>query len=286
MGPPACGFLRATEPGLKGSRVQQPSLIGELKATAGASSPPALASLPRGLSLMQGSPRARTCPRSAVLGRPHAAWPTARSSGMWLCVWVPPGSLSRESQVREEEAWPGEGSRPERAGAPVYVCPGAGPCARRALPCAWGTHQVCGAYVCPRSLGLPSHSREQVPPPHLPVPAGPYPTPPPPGPYWAVPHAPTPWSWPRLRGLPVALPSVPHICVVDAVSVCLLIQEIEHVLDGQGERAAPVHSAEQGLKQVIHELLQGALGEGRWERVRWGRGAGSRRTGRMVPCLE
>lgn len=62
------------------------------------------------------------------------------------------------------------------------------------------------------------------------------------------------------RELPVAFPGVPHICVVDAVSVCLLIQEIKHVLDGQGESAAPVHSAEQGLKQVVHELLQGALG--------------------------
>lgn len=118
--------------------------------------------------------------------------------------------------------------------------------------------------------------------PHPLVPTGPYPMPPRPGPGLAGLQP----ALGCLRGLPVALPSVPHICVVDAVSVCLLIQEIEHVLDGQGERAAPVHSAEQGLKQVIHELLQGALGEGRWERVRWGRGAGSRRTGRMVPCLE
>lgn len=118
--------------------------------------------------------------------------------------------------------------------------------------------------------------------PHPLVPTRPYPTPPRPGPGLAGLQP----ALGCLRGLPVALPSVPHICVVDAVSVCLLIQEIEHVLDGQGERAAPVHSAEQGLKQVIHELLQGALGEGRWERVRWGRGAGSRRTGRMVPCLE
>lgn len=53
------------------------------------------------------------------------------------------------------------------------------------------------------------------------------------------------------------------------MSVCLLIQEIKHVLDGQGKSAAPVHSAEQGLKQVIHELLQGALGEGQWDSMRW-----------------
>ena len=100
------------------------------------------------------------------------------------------------------------------------------------------------------------------------VPAGPYPIPHLPGPFWALPHGPSPRSLlgppqrptpgPGLarlqsglgcpRGLPVALPGVPHVCVVDAVSVCLLIQEIEHVLDGQGERAAPVHSAEQGLE--------------------------------------
>lgn len=60
---------------------------------------------------------------------------------------------------------------------------------------------------------------------------------------------------------------------MNAVPVCLLIQEIKHVLDGQGESAAPVHSAEQGLKQVVHELLQGALEEG-WGRVRWSGGDG------------
>ncbi|TKC38840.1 hypothetical protein EI555_007718, partial [Monodon monoceros] len=43
-------------------------------------------------------------------------------------------------------------------------------------------------------------------------------------------------------------------------------KEIEHVLDGQGESAAPVHGAEQGLKQVVHELLQRALVEG-WSGV-------------------
>lgn len=60
---------------------------------------------------------------------------------------------------------------------------------------------------------------------------------------------------------------------MNAVPVCLLIQEIKHVLDGQGESAAPVHSAEQGLKQVVHELLQGALEEG-LGRVRWSGGDG------------
>lgn len=66
---------------------------------------------------------------------------------------------------------------------------------------------------------------------------------------------------------PVALPGVPHVGVVDVVLVCLLIQEIKHVLDGQGEGTATVGSAEDGLKEVIHEFLQGALvGEGRNER--------------------
>ena len=76
-------------------------------------------------------------------------------------------------------------------------------------------HRLCGAYVCPRSLGLPSHGREQVPAPHLPgpfwallyppspwflldptpspispVPSGPYPTAHLPGPCWALPNAP------------------------------------------------------------------------------------------------
>lgn len=58
---------------------------------------------------------------------------------------------------------------------------------------------------------------------------------------------------------PVALPGVPHVRVVDAVLICLLIQEIEHVLDGQRERAAAVHGAEQRLKQVVHKLLQRTL---------------------------
>lgn len=58
---------------------------------------------------------------------------------------------------------------------------------------------------------------------------------------------------------PVALPGVPHVRVVDAVLICLLIQEIKHVLDGQRERAAAVHGAEQRLKQVVHKLLQRTL---------------------------
>lgn len=59
--------------------------------------------------------------------------------------------------------------------------------------------------------------------------------------------------------LPVALPGVPDVGVVDAVLVRLLVQEVEHVLDGEGQGAAAVHRAEQRLKQVVHELLQRAL---------------------------
>lgn len=58
---------------------------------------------------------------------------------------------------------------------------------------------------------------------------------------------------------PVALPCVANIHVIDAVSVGLLIQEVKHVFDGEGQGRAPAHGAEQSLKQVIHKLLQRAL---------------------------
>lgn len=41
--------------------------------------------------------------------------------------------------------------------------------------------------------------------------------------------------------------------------VCLLIQEVKHVLDGEGQGASPVRRAEDGLEQVIHELLERSL---------------------------
>lgn len=49
--------------------------------------------------------------------------------------------------------------------------------------------------------------------------------------------------------------------VVDAVSVGLLVQEVKHVLDGQRQRGASTHGAEQRLEQVVHKLLQRALQE-------------------------
>lgn len=75
--------------------------------------------------------------------------------------------------------------------------------------------------------------------------------------------------------LPIALPRVPHVCVVDAVFIRLLIQEIEHVLDGERERAAAVHGAEQRLKQVVHEFLQRTLMGAATERVKGGTDARS-----------
>lgn len=75
--------------------------------------------------------------------------------------------------------------------------------------------------------------------------------------------------------LPIALPRVPHVGVVDAVLICLLIQEIEHVLDGQRERAAAVHGAEQRLKQVVHEFLQRTLMGAATEKGKGGTGTRS-----------
>lgn len=61
---------------------------------------------------------------------------------------------------------------------------------------------------------------------------------------------------------PVALPGMADVRVMDAMLVRLLIEEVEHVLDGQGQSRATVGCAEDGLEQVIHKLLQCALGMG------------------------
>lgn len=58
---------------------------------------------------------------------------------------------------------------------------------------------------------------------------------------------------------PVAFPCVANIHVMDAMPVCLLIEEVKHVFDGERQGGASAHSAEQGLKQVVHKLLQSAL---------------------------
>lgn len=55
---------------------------------------------------------------------------------------------------------------------------------------------------------------------------------------------------------------------MDAVSVSLLIQEVKHVFNCERQSGAPTHSAEQGLKQVVHKLLQRALKTAAW-RKKW-----------------
>lgn len=64
---------------------------------------------------------------------------------------------------------------------------------------------------------------------------------------------------------PVALPRVANVHVMDAMSVGLLIQEVEHVFNCEGQGSAPAHSAEQSLKEVVHKLLQCALKNNRKE---------------------
>lgn len=51
--------------------------------------------------------------------------------------------------------------------------------------------------------------------------------------------------------------------VVDVVFVGLLVQEVKHVFDGQWQGAASMCCAEDGLKEIVHKLLQRALKERR-----------------------
>ena len=50
-----------------------------------------------------------------------------------------------------------------------------------------------------------------------------------------------------------------HFRVVDPVMQCLVVQEVEHVLDGERECAAAVRRAEDRLEQIVHVLLEGTL---------------------------
>lgn len=43
--------------------------------------------------------------------------------------------------------------------------------------------------------------------------------------------------------------------VMDVVFVGLLVQEVEHVFDGQRQGAASVGRAEDGFKQIVDKLL-------------------------------
>lgn len=72
----------------------------------------------------------------------------------------------------------------------------------------------------------------------------------------------SPSGLPLVLHSPVALPGVADVRVVDAVLVRLLVQKVEHVLDGQGQGRPAVRRAEDGLEQVVHELLQRALRRG------------------------
>ena len=63
-----------------------------------------------------------------------------------------------------------------------------------------------------------------------------------------------------MRGfVPVALPRVAHIRVVDDVFVRLLVQEVKHVFNGQRKGTASVYRAEERLKEVVHKLLKSTL---------------------------
>ena len=160
---------------------------GGLKSTAGASSPPALASLPGGPSLMQGSPHARMCPRLCCAQEAPCCLACCSVGLGCGCVWVPLAPFPKNHKSERRGCGLGKGlglkgQDLECVCVCVCVCPGAGPYVGWAPPGTWGPHRLCGAYICPRSLGLPSHGREQVPAPHLP------------GPFWALPHAPSPWS--------------------------------------------------------------------------------------------
>lgn len=68
---------------------------------------------------------------------------------------------------------------------------------------------------------------------------------------------------------PVALPRVSDMRVVDVVFVGLLVQEVKHVFDGQWQGAASVGCAEDGLKEIVHKLLQRALKESRSKTARF-----------------
>lgn len=46
---------------------------------------------------------------------------------------------------------------------------------------------------------------------------------------------------------------------MDPVSVRLLIQEVKHVFDGEGQSASTMDCAEQRLKEVVDKLLQCSL---------------------------
>ena len=62
-----------------------------------------------------------------------------------------------------------------------------------------------------------------------------------------------------VSSLPIGLPGVHDLWILDVVQQSLVIKEVKHVLDGQGQRWPTVGCAEDPLKQVVHKLLQRAL---------------------------
>ena len=65
---------------------------------------------------------------------------------------------------------------------------------------------------------------------------------------------------PKAQRQTVGFPRVDHLRIGDAVLQRLVVQEVEHVLDGQGECRAAVGDAEDRLEQVVDVLLQRDLG--------------------------
>lgn len=61
----------------------------------------------------------------------------------------------------------------------------------------------------------------------------------------------------ELSRLPVGFPDVQGVWVCDAPFVCLLLKEVKEVFDSQ--RGAVRRDAEDGLKEVIQELLKSSL---------------------------
>lgn len=58
---------------------------------------------------------------------------------------------------------------------------------------------------------------------------------------------------------PITLPGVTHVRVTYLPFVSLLVQEVKHVFDSQWESRSSVGGAKHRFKEVVHELLQGAL---------------------------
>lgn len=79
--------------------------------------------------------------------------------------------------------------------------------------------------------------------------------------------------------LPVGLPDVQGVGVGDAPLVCLLLQEVKEVFDGQWRTLCG--NTEDGLEKVVQELLQCSLRNHNTDGIRH-----RTRTGIKMDCLE